>query len=92
MRHSNGGFVDVTRELAKFAALVAEQEREALTGQERDGHTRLMLHRWEHGQCWAAAMQFAPSALIGGQENLIAKAAGRLTAELEASIQAWGRK
>ena len=84
-------------ELALFAALVAAEERERLFGKaQRDGEMRLMLHRWEGGQCFAAAAHFSAEQTHCGPYDLLQRAVGRLGDSLDegiaAAIRARGQK
>lgn len=83
------GSVDGLDELACFAALVAAKERERLFGKaQRDGEMRLMLHRWEGGQCFAAAAHFSAEQTHCGPDDLLQMAVGRLDDRLDADIAA----
>lgn len=73
----------------RFAALVAAKERERLFGKaQRDGEMRLMLHRWEGGQCFAAAAHFSAEQTHCGPDDLLQMAVGRLDDSLDAGIAA----
>lgn len=78
---------EVNDELERFAALVAAKERERLFGKaQHDGEMRLMLHRWEGGQCFAAAAHFSAEQTHCGPDDLLKMAVGRLDDSLDAGI------
>ena len=74
-------------ELERFAALVAAKERKRLFGFERDGHARLMLHRWENGKCWAAVTHFTAEQTRFISHELLGSTADRMGAEIAAMIE-----
>lgn len=74
-------------ELQAFATLAAAKERERLFGKaQRDGEMRLMLHRWEGGQCFATAAHFSAEQTHCGPDDLLQMAVGRLGDSLDAGI------
>ena len=76
-------------DLARFADLVAAKERERIFGKaQSDGEMRLMLHRWEGGQCFAAAAHFSAEQTHFGSDDLLQMAVGRLDDSLDAGIAA----
>ena len=83
------GSVDGLDELSRFADLVAAKERERLFGRaQRDGEMRLMLHRWDGGQCFAAAEHFSAEQVHCGPDDLLQLAVERLDDSLDAGIAA----
>ena len=76
-------------DLGRFAALVAAKERERLFGKAKhDGEMRLMLHRWEGGQCFAVAEHFSAEQVHCGPDDLLQLAVERLDDSLDTSIAA----
>lgn len=71
----------------RFAALVAAKERKRLFGFEREGHARLMLHRWENGKCWAAVTHFTAEQTRFSSHELLGSTADRMGAEIAAMIE-----
>ena len=78
------------RALERFAALVAERERERIfgAGMQFDGQMRLQLTRWEDGQCFAAAAHFSAEQTHCGPDDLLTNAVERLEDSLDACIAA----
>lgn len=75
--------------LTSFAALVAAKERERLFGKaQHDGEMRLMLHRWEGGQCFADAEHFTAAQTHWGPNDLLQMAVDRMDERLAAGIAA----
>ena len=75
--------------IQRLIELAAAKERERLFGKaQRDGEMRLMLHRWEGGQCFAAAAHFNAEQTHCGPDDLLQMAVGRLDDSLDAGIAA----
>jgi len=79
--------------LAKSIGEAEMRERERIVGKrQHDGDMRLMLHRWEDGQCWAESTHFTAAETRFGPSGILDRAVERMSANIDASIRARGQK
>ncbi len=75
--------------LSGFFEMAVAGERERLFGKaQHDGEMRLILHRGEDGECFAAAAHFSAEQTHCGPDDLLQMAVGRLDDRLDAGIAA----
>ena len=80
---------DSTGKLERFAALVAAKERERIFGKaQSDGEMRLVLFRWENGQCFSDTEHFTADQTHWGPNDLLHMAVDRMEDRVAAGIAA----
>lgn len=73
----------------RFAALVAAKERERIFGKaQSDGEMRLVLFRWENGQCFSDTEHFTADQTHWGPNDLLHMAVDRMEDRVAAGIAA----
>ena len=80
---------DCLAELEHFAALVAAKERERIFGKaQSDGEMRLVLFRWENGQCFSDTEHFTADQTHWWPNDLLHMAVDRMEDRVAAGIAA----